>query len=243
MDDLERLFRGLVSALGSEGTGGSDEVFEISELYQNILPYRQYKKSLGFDSHQDYEMAMLRLLAGEDGYAAVEPVEIQQSLLEEAQSINPNPAAFREFAAARVRLNREAVRRVTQAAEAYAPPDTPDEMSDSAEKTAVDEKTPRVLEETAPEKHDQPESVPPGKRGPVFEPVEAEITTPTTEYRDSVEPRSCPHCNDELPSRRQVIFCPFCGNRVAPIECPTCGSEIEPSWKFCVTCGHPRGDE
>ena len=213
MDDLERLFRGLVDVLRARKPERPIDTFEVSELYQSIIPYRKYKKALRFDANQDYEMAVLRLLAGEAGYASVEPVEVQQALLEEAQSVNPNPAAFREFAAARVRLNQSAVQAVAQSDEAYAPPSTPERQEE---------------EEFGDEKQ---------STEPVFEPVAAE-TAPRPSIRPSIdEPSVCPHCNEDLPVQRRLIFCAFCGKRVRPVECPECGSDIEPNWKFCITCG------
>lgn len=214
MDDLERLFRGLVGVLRAQEPGQPIDTFEVSELYQSIIPYRKYKKALRFDANQDYEMAVLRLLAGEAEYASVEPVEVQQALLEEAQSVNPNPAAFREFAAARVRLNQSAVDAVARSDEAYAPPSTPEEQKDE-------------------EFGDEEES-----KAPVFEPVALE-TAPRPSVRPSIDEASvCPSCREELPVQPQLIFCPFCGKRVRPVECPECGSDIEPNWKFCIICGH-----
>ncbi len=214
MDDLERLFRGLVDVLRAQEPEQPMHTFEVSELYQSIIPYRKYKKALRFDASQDYEMAVLRLLAGEAGYASVEPIEVQQALLEEAQSVNPNPAAFREFAAARVRLNQSAVQAVAQSDEAYAPPSTPEEQED--EELRVEERS----------------------KEPVFEPIAVE-TAPRPSIRPSIDKASvCPHCREELPAKPQLIFCPFCGTRVRPVECPECGSEIEPNWKFCITCGN-----
>ena len=214
MDDLERLFRGLVDVLRAQGLERPIDTFEVSELYQSIIPYRKYKKALRFDASQDYEMAVLRLLAGEAGYASVEPVEVQQALLEETQSVNPNPAAFREFAAARVRLNQSAVQAVARSNEAYAPPSTPEGQEDE-------------------EFGDEQES-----KAAVFEPIAVE-TAPRPSVRPAIDEASlCPHCREELPVQPQLIFCPFCGKRVRPVECPGCGSDIEPNWKFCITCGH-----
>ena len=104
MDDLDRLFRKLVDILATEDPQRLAAPFQISELYQSILPYRTYRKQLGFESNEDYEMALLRLLAGESNYATVEPDEVKEQLVLEAQEKNPNPGAFREFAAARVKL-------------------------------------------------------------------------------------------------------------------------------------------
>jgi hypothetical protein len=55
--------------------------------------------------------------------------------------------------------------------------------------------------------------------------------------------RPCPGCRSALPAGREVRFCPFCGKCLAPIPCPECSAVVEPEWKFCASCGWPRGDE
>ena len=115
MDDVERLFTQLVQVLTESQPERLTSAFQLSELYQSMIPYRKYKKQLGFESNEDYEMAVLRLFAGVSDYAMVEPEEVREQLVIEAEATNPNPGAFREFAAARVKLNSSAVRSVQTA--------------------------------------------------------------------------------------------------------------------------------
>jgi hypothetical protein len=224
MDDLERLFGTLVEALEQEDPLRLRTPFQISELYQSIIPYRSFRRQLQFDTNQDYEMALLRLLSGEGGYVTVEPDEVQQQLGDEVQSINPTPGLFRDFAAARVQLNPDAVRTVQHSSASYAPP--PTKRSPSIEETAS--------------RYSPPPQPAPGK--PTFEPVpepaaETEQSgTPTDGARPTVSPR-CHQCSEVLPGSRHITFCPFCGNRVGVIQCAKCGSEIEAGWRFCATCG------
>ena len=124
MDELDRLFGRLVRALAERGPEKVREPFQVAELYQELVPYRQNRSALRFDTQQDYEMAMLRLLAGERGYARVEPAEAQEALVTEAQAASPETGLFREFAAARVYLSPHASQTVLAGAEAYAPPST-----------------------------------------------------------------------------------------------------------------------
>jgi hypothetical protein len=236
MDDLDRLFRKLVDILATEDPQRLAAPFQISELYQSILPYRTYRKQLGFESNEDYEMALLRLFAGESNYATVEPDEVQEQLVLEAQGKNPNPGAFREFAAARVKLSETAVRSVRSASRAFAPPSPPvapkpgpqaDQWAQFAPPT--DEPTelivkPPVFEavgQTKPTKSAEPPpaAASPPKRGP-----------------------SCVSCNESLPTNRPVVYCPFCGKQTGPAKCPSCGEEIEVGWSFCATCGRSNSD-
>lgn|SRR5574341_219342 len=122
MDQLDRLFDHVVRALAGRGPDRLRQPVQVAELYQELVPYRQYRTALRFDTHQDYEMAILRLLAGERGYATVEPAEAQETLKTEAQAAFPEPGVVRQFAAASLRLNPDAARKVLASEEAYAPP-------------------------------------------------------------------------------------------------------------------------
>ncbi|MSR07229.1 MAG: hypothetical protein EXR93_09220 [Gemmatimonadetes bacterium] len=66
-DDVQRLFDRLVEVLAGRAPHLLDAPIPVSDLYETLVPYRTHRTSLGFDSHQDYEMALLRLLAGEHG--------------------------------------------------------------------------------------------------------------------------------------------------------------------------------
>jgi len=122
MDQLDRLFDHLVRALAAGGPERVRDPVQVAELYQELVPYRQCRTALRFDTHQDYEMAILRLLSGERGYARVEPEEAQATLVTEAQAAFPEPGVVRQFAAASLHLNPDAARRVLKGEEAYAPP-------------------------------------------------------------------------------------------------------------------------
>jgi len=216
MDDLDRLFETLVDVLAKKNPPRLQTSFQISELYQSIIPYRSYRNQLQFDTNQDYEMAVLRLLAGERAYATIEPSEVQQQLAEEVQAINPNPGIFRDFAAARVRLDPDAIRSAKSPSESYAPPPTSETMSETAARHAP---TPLVPSLSA---QHQAEAAP--------------------EVGKQTDLERCPQCSATLPHSREVSFCPFCGTRVRVTQCARCGSDIEPRWRFCADCGTPATD-
>jgi hypothetical protein len=48
----------------------------------------------------------------------------------------------------------------------------------------------------------------------------------------------CPSCNNELPDRKNLIYCPSCGIQS---KCKGCGAELEPGDTFCVSCGIAAG--
>lgn len=223
VDDLERLFRELVKVVRTDDPDRVRHSFQVSELYQSILPYRGFKRLLQFDSSEDYDMAILRLLAGERGYASVEPIEVQQQLALEAQSINPAPGLYREFAAAKVTLNDAAIPSGASDVEAYGPPEM---RSD----TGADRSKPRAPAEPGRRKADSTTLV--------FEPV-LQRQEPESPLEPAPAPTRCSHCDRRLPEGRQISFCPFCGSQVTAQACARCGSEIERGWRFCVVCGEP----
>ncbi len=215
MDDVERLFRHLVRLLAADDAERLRTPIEVSELYQSIVPYRSHKHELRFDAIEDYDMAILRLLAGEHGYVSVEPIEVREALVLESEAVNPNPGAFRDFAAATVVLNPGAVRSVLEGQAAYAPPPAP----------------------ATPAAGGAGGAAAAGVAGgePVFEAIDLDRSG-----RAPSEPaNTCVHCDAKLPRTRKTVFCPFCGRELQALHCTSCGDPLEPGWRFCLTCGHP----
>src|SRR5881398_3783702 len=124
-DDLDRLFERLVSVLADDAPGRLAVPFAAAEVYERLVPYRSNRSILRVATHQDYEMAVLRLLAGERGYASLEPAEVREALEREAGEKNPDTALFRQFPDALLSLNRLAAERFLRGDRAYAPPPPP----------------------------------------------------------------------------------------------------------------------
>jgi Double zinc ribbon len=228
MDELDRLFRQLVRALAAVDRARLTEPMQVAELYQDLLPYRAYRGALRFETYQDYEMALLRLLGGERGYARVEPAEAQAALELEAQAAYPDAGTIREFAAARVYLDAAAANKVLASDDAYAPaalhPPTPPRPAAAAERAA------------RPEHAARPAGIP----GPAAANT-AEERPPRRAALNPGEP--CPYCGADLPDGRTIFYCPFCGGNVRGVLCPDCRTELEVGWTFCITCGRKMGKE
>ena len=207
--DIRRLFEGVVNALAND-PARLQSGFQVAELYQRLVPYRTHRSVLGFASHQDYEAALLGLLGGVGGYVTLEPAEAQQSLAEEAGSVNPDPSLVREFAGARVRLEQGRVREVLSGDAVYAPP--------------------------PPEPPPAPKPV--ARPAPVFQ-LAAEEGRRAVPEPAAADDR-CPACAATLPADRPVVFCPFCGSPVGAGSCSRCGDALRPEWRFCPRCGHHR---
>ncbi|HEX4627322.1 MAG TPA: zinc ribbon domain-containing protein [Gemmatimonadales bacterium] len=220
-DDLDRLFERLVSVLANDAPGRLAVPFPAAEVYERLVPYRSNRSMLKVATHQDYEMAVLRLLAGERGYATLEPGEVRDALLREAGESNPDTAMFRQFPDAILSLNRLAAERFLRGDRAYAPPPPPPLPSlepppESAEREQDDE-----ADEKAP------------LAGAAFELAE-----------QTESPRQCPYCGETLPGSRKVNFCPQCGQPPSgELRCPACGGEMDVGWRYCVSCGRATGFE
>ena len=248
IDEVETFFRHLVHILSKSDADRLRSPIQVSELYKTIVPYRQHRAALGFATNEDYEMAILRFLAGEGGFASLDPPEVQEALMEEARAINPTPGAFRKFAATKVYLNSGAVRTVTEAHEAYAPPPRPEpedeaETFEEEEAEAVPEAAPATVEAPAPTTSDEPEDFEVG--GVATETPEADqlpTAAPAPAPGTAESPKlgaapMCHYCGGSLPPEREVHFCPYCGRDVTVILCPSCGAELDLDWHFCITCG------
>ena len=95
MDELDRLFGLLVAALARETRVAVP--FPAADVYERLVPYRSNRSRLNVATHQDYEMAVLRLLAGERNYVQLEPENVREAMQREIATINPDPAYFRSF--------------------------------------------------------------------------------------------------------------------------------------------------
>ena len=236
IDEVERFFRHLVDVLCESDPDRLKRPIQISEIYQSILPYRHHRSALGFDTNEDYEMAVLRFLAGDGGFASLDPPEVQDALSQEVRAINPNPSAFREYAAARVYLNAGAVRTVTEAQEAYAPPSAPEQQDDQgfepSKQFSYDEGVgyapePGVLDLTTakiPALDETPDERPTAPRA---------TDAGGTPFSGTL----CAYCEQALPSGRVVKFCPSCGRDLRVVACPACGADVEAGWRYCIDCG------
>ena len=247
MDDVTRLFRTLVNHLAEHDPRRLSAPFQISELYQSLVPYRLFKSELEFGSIEDYEMAILRMLAGERGFVTLDPDDVQEVLRAEVEAVVPDTGAFRDFAGARLLLQAEAVRSVLDERSLYAPPGIEPEPGPSIVPEEVRENPfapdPAIAAEPV---QAEPSPPPPPVAEPVVEspppePVTSDGRSSALVFETVEPPVSCPECHRALPPERAVSFCPFCGTLVTPGTCVRCGDTIEPTWRYCATCGQPAG--
>jgi hypothetical protein len=217
-DELDRLFGRLVEALVEAGPGRLAVPFATAELYERLVPYRSNRARLNVATHQDYEMTVLRLLAGERGYAQVEPADVLEALRREAEAPNADTGVFRNFPDAQIMINRIAAERFLKGERAFAPP-APAPVTDLDESLEESNDASDAEVEPAPDSH--------------FMLDESETGA-----------AQCAYCGGTLPAARKVNFCPHCGQPPSgELRCPACGSEVDVGWGYCASCGRPTGFE
>ncbi len=228
-DHLERLFRRLVTNLAELDPASLERAFPIGDIVDRFVPYRTHRHTLGFDTNEDYELVVLRLLAGERGFAIVTPDDVRGAIADEVAGPNPDPGLFRQFPDALVLLDPDRVATVLDAA------------VDSASPANAASEVPEPEADAPTFEPALPEEVPPAgdataERMPFL--LEEQLAAPVARPRE-VAPVSapCPYCGGNLPVGRTVLFCPHCGQNVGVVHCPTCGAELDVGWRFCIGCG------
>jgi predicted RNA-binding Zn-ribbon protein involved in translation (DUF1610 family) len=228
MDDLDRMFRRLVQNIRNGYPEYLTRPFEVSELYQNLIPYRHNRRELAIETNQDYEMALCRLLAGERGYLQSDDA-MAEAIRGELASANPNTAVFREFAASRVALAPTAERRWRELGGDLSSAPTPE-----APVTPAAPPTP-----TAPMAASPSPAAPPASTPAASAPAAAAPRVADASRGDAGS--TCRYCGMALPGGRRATYCPHCGQNLMIRRCEACGTELDVSWKFCITCGRGTG--
>lgn len=230
MTDLERMFRLLVGTITATTPDRLTRPFAVADLYQDILPYRLFRRELGLETNQDYELVLTELLSGAGDYLVVGD-RMRDVLTRDLASPNPDSGAFRQFAAEQVTINPDALARVAQANDLRAPDVIarprggmfdPSVSPAPAGPATVAAPAAGAMSATA-----TPE--PASTAGPTANPGRGTVVPAAGE--------SCRFCGGRLPDGRPITYCPHCGQDQTVLHCDACGTELEVGWKFCTTCG------
>src|SRR6185437_2645195 len=109
MDNLDRMYRHLVRTVRARFPQYLTQTFDVGTLYQTILPYRLYRRELGLETNEDYQITLTELLSGARDYLIVDD-QMRDALRAQLGMVNPDPEAFKEFASAAVALSPNALR-------------------------------------------------------------------------------------------------------------------------------------
>jgi hypothetical protein len=239
-DPIERLFRRLVTNLAALDPASLDRAFPIGDITERLVPYRTHRHALGFDTNEDYELAVLRLLGGERGLAVVTPDDVREAFAREADSTNPDTELFRQFPDALVLLDPDRVAVVlgdaADIAEATAAGEPEPDPRGAALETPPEPPEPRY-EVVEPEDERGAEAEEPQLPFLLEEQVEEDTAALVARPRELSVSAPCPFCGGALPVGRTVLFCPHCGQNIGVVHCPTCGAEMDVGWRFCIGCG------
>jgi hypothetical protein len=185
VSDLERLFNQIVLNLAARDPALLRRPIPLAEIRDSIVPYRANRRALLLESSEDYELALMRLCAGEGGFAHTDPTEVQDAFASEVKGPNPDLTLIQAHDQAVVRLDPGAVASALgqRTGSSYAP----------EEHAWYSELTPpasvAIPEQPSPQAHGTP---------------------PESARRDDGIAR-CNRCGGGLPVSRLLNFCPHCG--------------------------------
>jgi hypothetical protein len=116
IDALERMFQVLVRTVRAKKPTSLSAPISVGDLYQQILPFRHYRRDLQLETNQEYELLLMELLTGARGYLDVDD-RLRDELSKELQSKTPETSRVRDFAEAQVSINPAAEKKVPAVAE------------------------------------------------------------------------------------------------------------------------------
>ncbi len=211
MIDLQRFFVQLVRNVAAEDSTRLRKPLLLGDIRNSILPYRGNRRALGLESSEDYEWVLLRLCAGEGGFARTGPDDVADDFRNEVGTPNPDLTVVQRHENAVVHLDPGAVAKALDrnAELAFAPPRA-DLSVDGAAAS-------------------RPQGQAPGSR--------ASSSHSSARDEASTTGSRCRRCGITLPARRSVNFCPGCGQNLSRPRCASCEAELEPTWRHCVNCG------
>jgi Double zinc ribbon len=252
MDDLDRLYDRLLANIREGFPHLLDRAFQLGDVSEHLVPYRLNRRELGFDSVRQYELALMRLAAGEKGYLRADSAA-QDAFRRALATPEPDGALLRDYARSSVALAQGSASRgsssdavaaapsrlAADAAASPAPPADPEPVPvspppiDTPARTVAPTVERPIVESPAPMAVPEPPRVRPVAVGAPLEarPVPTVIGGP------------CRYCGQALPEGRQVTFCPHCGQNVTVRHCPACSTELDIGWHYCITCGRAMDDD
>ena len=201
MDALDRMFHLLVRTLRERNPALLTAPFTVGELHSQILPYRHFRRELGLETNQQYELVLMEMLTGARGLLDVDE-RLRDELGRELASGHPEPSRVREFAEAHVSVNA--------AAEAM----VPEARSPSPARTSTPQTTPPAT----------PRASTPVAQGTVRDDSRCRYCGRDLPAVGDRPVNFCPHCGQNL----QVLNCPACGGEVEAgwKFCVSCGKAV-----------------
>lgn len=197
MSDLHRFARQLVESLDAHAPGALAGPLPLSEITGRFLPYRACRRLLGILNVEDYELLLVRLVAGEQGLATAVPPAAADRCRAELETGHPSPAVLAELEGVSLLLDRGAIEyaRLAGQEEARLPP------------------RPYALREPEPEPD---QAAPPegleGSAVPAREAAEETLEVEVPDEAGAVDPEPAPEPAPELPGSVSEVVEPAAGS-------------------------------
>ena len=202
MTDVERFFRQIVRNLSAIDPTRLRRPLPLIELRDHIVPYRTNRRLLELESSEDYELVLMRLCAGEGGFARTEPADVRAEFEIEVSSSNPDLGLLRRHENAVVCLEAKPLARALDPRPdlSFAPPD---QRAESVE--------------TFPSRSEPPAAL-------AQEQARSRCTHCNGSLPSDRAVNFCPHCGQS----QALTQCPVCQGDVEAgwRHCVTCGYRI-----------------
>lgn len=202
--DLERLFRQIVVNLAATDPGRLHGPLTLADIRDSIVPYRANRRTLQIESSEDYELALLRLGAGEGGLAQADNAQAQAELAAELSGSNPDLSILQRQEKTAITLDSGAVAKIL---------DVKPELKFAPSQSPIAPGRPAAQKSAKP--------VPEAKR---VEPPMAKCSRCGSTLPVGRVINFCPQCGHNL-TRRQ---CPQCNTEVEATwkHCVSCGAAL-----------------
>src|SRR5919197_2821117 len=115
MNALDRMFRVLVRTIREKQPALLTAPFTVAAVYQQLLPYRHYRRELALETNQEYELVLMELLSGAGGFLDVDE-QLRDELGRELASSSPEPSRVRDFPDAHVAIKSSALAAISDGA-------------------------------------------------------------------------------------------------------------------------------
>jgi hypothetical protein len=109
MSELHRFTRQLVESLSSHDPSALGSPVSLEDITTRVLPYRACRRLFGILNVEDYELLLVRLVAGEGGLAAGSPLAAVERCRAELDTGHPDPGVLNELEGVALRLDIGAI--------------------------------------------------------------------------------------------------------------------------------------